>query len=219
MASMPKHSTGMRLLVFRALGHDQPRDSHVHGAPHTRAKPTAQLMQYERGVCARRTATKYRNTTATTRHPARLGAARTCLATDIVAAAGSSGRSGRRFKSCHPDQCRRSLTCANAALRWPAFHSGPPADAPKEQKEPQGKPGPTSTGRRTPSLPARHSSPSAEQGPSGHCDPPSATKRPFRREVRRPGITADPTSASSGPSQAPPRRRIRLTIAGLNSTN
>jgi len=64
MVSMPKHSTGMRLLVFRALGHDQPRD--VHGAPHARAKPTAQLMQYERGVCARRTATKYRNTTAAT---------------------------------------------------------------------------------------------------------------------------------------------------------
>ena len=92
MVSMPKRSTGMQLLVFRALGHDQPRDSHVHGAPHARAKPTAQLMQYERGVCARRTATKYRNTTATTRRLAGLGAARTCSATNIVAAAGSSGR-------------------------------------------------------------------------------------------------------------------------------
>ena len=77
---------------FRALGHDQPRDSHVHGAPHTRAKPTEQLMQYERGVCARRTVTKYRNIPAAVRHQARLGAAHVCLATDIVAAAGSSGR-------------------------------------------------------------------------------------------------------------------------------
>jgi hypothetical protein len=25
-----------------------------------------------------------------------------------------SGRRGRRFKSCHPDQCHRSLTCGNA---------------------------------------------------------------------------------------------------------
>ena len=92
MVSMPKHSSGMRLLVFRALGHDQPRDSHVHGAPHTRAKPTEQLMQYERGVCARRTVTKYRNIPAATRHQARLGATHMYLATDIVAAAGSSGR-------------------------------------------------------------------------------------------------------------------------------
>jgi len=45
-----------------------------------------------------------------------------------------SGRRGRRFKSCHPDHRHRSPTCANAALRWPAFHSSPPADAPKEQK-------------------------------------------------------------------------------------
>src|SRR5664279_1341895 len=53
-----------------------------------------------------------------------------------------SGRRGRRFKSCHPDHRHRSPTCANAALRWPALHSSPPADAPKEQKrntrEPQG---------------------------------------------------------------------------------
>ena len=42
-----------------------------------------------------------------------------------------------------PTHRHRSLTCVNAALRRPAFHSRPPADAPKEQKrntrEPQGK--------------------------------------------------------------------------------
>ena len=83
-----------------------------------------------------------------------------------------SGRRGRRFKSCHPDQCRRSLTCANAALRWPAFHSGPPADAPKEQKrntrEPQGK--------QTP----RHSS-----DPQGTLIP--RQQRRGRRGLKKPG--------------------------------
>jgi len=93
--------------LLEMLGHDQPRDSHVHGAPHARAEPSAQLMQYERGVCARRTATKYRNTTTATRHPAGLRAALACSVANMVAVAGSSGRRGRRFKSCHPDQCFR----------------------------------------------------------------------------------------------------------------
>jgi len=30
-----------------------------------------------------------------------------CSGTNMVAVAGSSGRRGRRFKSCHPDQCCR----------------------------------------------------------------------------------------------------------------
>jgi hypothetical protein len=82
--------------LLEMLGHDQPRDSHVHGAPHARAEPSAQLMQYERGVCARRTATKYRNTTTATRHPAGLRAALACSATNMVAVARSSGRSAHR---------------------------------------------------------------------------------------------------------------------------
>jgi len=98
------------------------------------------------------TAAKYRNTTTAICYLAGLDAALPCSAATMVAAAWSSGRRGRRFKSCHPDQCRRSLTCINAALRRPAFHSSPPVDAPKEQKrntrEPQGKPGPNPTGRR-----------------------------------------------------------------------
>jgi hypothetical protein len=76
---------------LKTLGHDQPRDSHVHGAPHARPEPSAQPMQYERGVCARRTATKYRNTTTATRHPAGLRAALACSVANIVAVAGSSG--------------------------------------------------------------------------------------------------------------------------------
>jgi hypothetical protein len=165
MVSIPQALNRNAALVFRALGHDQPRDSHVHGAPHARAKPTAQLMQYERGVCARRTATKYRNTTATTRHLARLGAARTCLATDIVAAAGSSGRRGRRFKSCHPD-------CIPAGHQRPApemVRASLAASTPKRNAEgtrgnPRESPGPTSTGRRTPGLPARRSRPRGTVG-------------------------------------------------------
>src|SRR5665647_2536077 len=42
--------------------------------PDVRAEPAAPLKPYARGVCARRPATKYRNTTTATRHPAGLGA-------------------------------------------------------------------------------------------------------------------------------------------------
>src|SRR5450631_1976383 len=42
-----------------------------------------------------------------------------------------------------------------------------------------------------PASPHDVADPAAQQGPSVHCDPPSATKRPFGRDVRRPGITAD----------------------------
>ena len=58
--------------------------------------------------------------------------------------------------------------------------------------------------------------PTALQGPSVHCDPPSTTKRTFGQDVRRPGITADPESANSagsGPSPSAPRRRSRSTPA------
>jgi len=90
--------------LLEMLGDDQPRDAHVHGAPHARAEPSAQPMQYERGVCARRTATKYRNTTTATRYPAGSGAALACSVAKMVAVAGSSGRRGRRFRCCRPDQ-------------------------------------------------------------------------------------------------------------------
>jgi hypothetical protein len=64
--------------------------------------------------------------------------------------------------------------------------------------------------------------PAAQQGPSGHCDPPSATKRPFGRELRRPGTSADPKSASSsgsGPSASAAPRRIRSTLAPSTRPN
>src|ERR1035437_3706205 len=49
-----------------------------------------------RDGCASRTASKYRNTTTATHHVAALDAALPCSATNMVAAAGSSGRRGRR---------------------------------------------------------------------------------------------------------------------------
>ena len=100
------HRTTARMVSMawlEMLGHDQPRDSHVRGGPHARSEPTAPLGPHPRGVCARRTATKYRNTTTATRHPERLGAALACSTVNMVAVARSSGRRGRRFKSCHPD--------------------------------------------------------------------------------------------------------------------
>ena len=102
------------LLQLDMLGHDQPRDSHVHGGPHARAKPTAELMPYERGVCARRTATKYRNTATSTRHPAGLCAALACSVANMVAVAGSSGRRDRRFKNRHPVQVIAVMTVERA---------------------------------------------------------------------------------------------------------
>jgi hypothetical protein len=50
------------------------------------------------------TATKYRNTTTVICHSAGLCGTLPCSATNMAAAAGSSGRRGRRFKSCHPDR-------------------------------------------------------------------------------------------------------------------
>jgi hypothetical protein len=64
--------------------------------------------------------------------------------------------------------------------------------------------------------------PAARQGPSGHCDPPSTTKRPFGRDVRRPGITADPKSgctSGSRPSPRAPSAEDPVDPSALNSTN
>ena len=147
----------------------------------TRGEPTGAAEASQARCCARRTAAKYRNASTATHHPAGNRAVLACSATNMVAAAGISGRRGRRFKSCHPDQCRRSLTCINAALRRPAFHSSPPVDAPKEQKrntrEPQGKPGPNPTGRRN-TRPPR----TAQQTPRQSRDPQGTLiPRPQRR--------------------------------------
>jgi hypothetical protein len=49
---------------------------------------------HAQGVCARRTATKYRNTTTATRHPTGLGATLACSVAKMVVVAGSSGRRG-----------------------------------------------------------------------------------------------------------------------------
>src|ERR1035437_2214556 len=58
-----------------------------------------------------------------------------------------------------------------------------------------------------PASPHGTADPTAQQGPSGHSDPPSATKRPLGRNARRPGSSADPKSANSsgsGPSASAP---------------
>jgi hypothetical protein len=115
-----------------------------------------------------RTMSGARNTA--TRHPAGLRGLRplACSVANMVAIAESSGRRGRRFKSCHPDQCHRSLTCGNAVpcARRPTSQQSRqrPQGTKRNTKEPQGKPGPTSTGRRTPGLPARGSRPRGTVG-------------------------------------------------------
>src|SRR5664280_471183 len=74
----------------------------------------------------------------------------------------------------------------------------------RNTREQKGKPGPTSTDRRTPASQHDPADPAARKGPSGHCDPPSTTKRPLAsrlgRDVRRPGTSADPKSACSASS-------------------
>ena len=128
--------------------------------------------------CARSTAAKYSSGAVLRRYTGSPGASLTCSTPFDGNLARGSGRRGRRFKSCHPDHRHRSPTCANAALRWLAFHSGPPAVAPKEQKRntraPQGKPGPTSTGTRPPRT--------AQQTPRHSRDPQGTLiPRPQRR--------------------------------------
>ena len=67
------------------------RSSTVHGAPHVSAETTASPQPYARGLS--RTATKYRNTTTATCRPAGLVATLPRSATNMIAPAGSSGRS------------------------------------------------------------------------------------------------------------------------------
>src|SRR5665647_2353745 len=96
----------------------------------------------------------------------------------------------------------------------------------REQKGTRGNPresrGRLRRAEEHPASPHDVADPAAQQGPSGRCDPPSATKRPFGRDVRRPGITADPKSASSsgsGPSPSAPSSEDPVDPSALNSTN
>jgi hypothetical protein len=100
------------------------------------------------------TAAKYSSGAALRRCVRHLCASLTCSTSVFDNLAGGPGRRGRRFKSCHPDQCHSSLTCGNAAL---ARGVPPPNNrdrglegTERNTREPQGKPGPTKTGRRTP---------------------------------------------------------------------
>src|SRR5664280_3823950 len=95
----------------------------------------------------------------------------------------------------------------------------------REQKGTRGNPrerrGRLRRAQEHPASPHDVADPAAQQGPSGHCDPPSPTKRPFGRDVRRPGITSDPKSASSsgsGPSPSAPSAADPVDPSALNST-
>ena len=110
----------------------------------------------------------------------------------------------------------RECSALRATSHLPAIAT----EASREQKGTRGNPresrGRLRRAEEHPASPHDVADRAAQQGPPGHCDPPSATKRPFGRDVRRPGITADPKSAcssGSGPSPSAPRLRIRSTPA------
>jgi hypothetical protein len=94
-----------------------------------------------------------------------------------------SGRRGRRFKSCHPDQCHRSPTCANAV---PCARYPPPRNRERglegternTREPPRESRGGLRRAEEHPASPHDVAHPAAQQGPSVHCVPPSATKMP-----------------------------------------
>ena len=98
-------------------------------------------------------------------------------------------------------------------------------EASREQKGTRGNPrenrGRLRRAEEHPASKHEVANPTALQGPSGHCDPPSTTKRTFSQDVRRPGITADPKSANSsgsGPSPSAPSTEEPVDPSALNST-
>jgi len=116
----------------------------------------------------------------------------------------------------------RECRALRAASHLPAIAT----EASREQRGTRGNPresrGRLRRAEEHPASPHDVADAAAQQGPSGHCDPPSATKRPFGRDVRRPGITADPKSASSsgsGPSPSAPSAEDPVDSSALNSTN
>ena len=128
--------------------------------------------------------------------------------------------SPRPFPQVIPDL--RECCSLHAASHLP----GVATEASREQKGTRGnKKESRGQLRRTEEHPtSQHeiANPAAQEGPPGHCDPPSTTKRPLGRDVRRPGITADPKSASSsgsGPSPSAPSAEDPVDPNALNSTN
>ena len=118
------------------------------------------------------------------------------------------------FKSCHPDHSSRSLTCGNAVS---CALCSIPQRSPQRPRGKQMERRAIATGRRTPDRPARRSRP---RGTAGSLQDTVILRQQRRglsgRDVRRPGITDDPKSASSsgsGPSPAAPSAVIRSTRA------
>jgi hypothetical protein len=109
-------------------------------------------------------------------------------------------------------------------LRAVSHSHGHATDASREPKGTRGNPresrGQLRQAEEHPASPHDVADPAAQQGPSGHCDPPSATKRPLGRNARRPGTSADPKSASSsgsGPSASAPSAEDPFDPSALNS--
>jgi hypothetical protein len=87
----------------------------------------------------------------------------------------------------------------------------------REQKGTRGNPresrGQLRQAEEHPASPHDLADPAARQGPSGHSDPPSATKRPHGRNARRPGSSSDPEVRQArharDPREQPKRGRSR----------
>jgi len=105
------------------------------------------------------------------------------------------------FSFCHPDHSRRSLTCENGVS---CALCSIPQRSPQRPRGNKWNAGATATGRRTPGRPARRSRPRGTAGSlQGTVIPRQQRRGLSGRDVRRPGITDDPKSASSsgsGPS-------------------
>ena len=99
-----------------------------------------------------------------------------------------SGRRGRRFKSCHPDQVPQ----APDLRKRPASADCVPLQAPSrrpERNEEGTRGNPVEAGADFDKRPASRTAqqtPRQSGDPQGHSDPPSATKRPIRSWRARP---------------------------------
>jgi hypothetical protein len=204
----------------------EPRDSRVRGAPHVVAEPTA-----PRALRARRLRRPYRNEVPQHHNrdspSSRVGCGPSVLSGQHGCGCVKFGTKRPQVQILSPRPFPqvadlRECCSLSAASHLPAIAT----ESSREQKGTRGnKKESRGRLRRTEEHPASQhevANPAALQGPSGHCDPPSATKRPFGRDVRRPGTTADPKSASSsgsGPSPSAPSAEDPVDPNALNSTN
>src|ERR1019366_6469463 len=121
-----------------------------------------------RDLLASSTAAKYSSRAALQRSVKTPNTALTCSTSVGDDPARGSGRRGRRFKSCHPDHSRRSLTCGNAVscARFSTFQQSRqrPRGNKKEHEGTKRKAGADFDGQKNTGLPARRSRPSGTEG-------------------------------------------------------